>query len=365
MLPVLTFEPIFKERIWGGRNLETLYGKRLPPGLPIGESWEISDRPGDESVVAAGPWKGKTLHQILQERPEELLGPLPETPKRFPLLIKIIDAREKLSLQVHPPALQAAQLGGEPKTEMWYVVRAGPAAELYAGLKRGVTRAEFEKQLALGSVAACFHRIPVKPGDALFLPSGRVHAIGAETMIFEVQQNSDTTYRVFDWNRAGASGRPRRLHLAESLASIDFADFEPALLPSAASPGRPGTIRPLVKDRLFQVSLRRLNPGGALALRGGRMSILGVVDGALRVSAGGQSTVLSAGGFCLIPACCGEAEAQAADATKIFANMAGQSCCSALNLGGAAAPPCRRREEFSPAPALAADGVAFLQVQLG
>ena len=115
MLSVLTFEPIWKERIWGGRNLENLYGKRLPPRLPIGESWEISDRPGDESVVAAGPWKGKTLHQILEERPAELLGPRQEEPGRFPLLIKIIDAREKLSLQVHPPALQAAQLGGSRK----------------------------------------------------------------------------------------------------------------------------------------------------------------------------------------------------------------------------------------------------------
>jgi mannose-6-phosphate isomerase len=304
MLPVLTFEPIWKERIWGGRNLEKLYGKALPPNLAIGESWEISDRPGDESAVAAGPWKGKTLRQIMAERPEELLGPMPEMPKRFPLLLKIIDARERLSLQVHPPALQAAQLGGEPKTEMWYVVQAGPAAELFAGLKRGVTRAEFEQQLACGGVANCFHRIPVKAGDALFLPSGRVHAIGAETMIFEIQQNSDTTYRVFDWNRVDAGGRPRQLHLAASLASIDFADFEPALLPEATSPGNPGTIRPLVHDPLFQVSLRRLKPGDALALPGGRMNILGVVEGALRVNSPGESTALSAGGFCLVPACC-------------------------------------------------------------
>ena len=304
MLTVLTFEPIWKERIWGGRNLEKLYAKALPPNLPIGESWEICDRPGDESVIAAGPWKGRTLHQIMVERPAELLGPLPEAPKRFPLLLKIIDAREQLSLQVHPPARQAAQLGGEPKTEMWYVVQAGPAAELFAGLKRGVTRAEFEKQLARGAVAGCFHRIPVKAGDALFLPSGRVHALGAETMIFEIQQNSDTTYRVFDWNRLDAGGRPRRLHPAESLASIDFGDFEPALLPAAAFPGHPGTIRPLVHDKLFQVSLRRLQAGDALALRGGRMSILGVVEGALRINDQAESTALSAGGFCLIPACC-------------------------------------------------------------
>jgi len=310
-LSVLTFEPIFKERIWGGRSLEELYGKRLPAGVRVGESWEISDRPGDESLVAAGPWKGRSLHEIMAERPAELLGPLAETPPRFPLLIKIIDARERLSLQVHPPAAQAARLGGEPKTEMWYVVQAGAGAELFAGLKRGVTRAEFERQLANGAVADCFHRIPVKAGDALFLPSGRVHAIGGETVIFEIQQNSDTTYRVFDWNRRDGSGRPRALHVAESLASIDFADFEPSLLPAASFPGHPGTTRPLVQDRLFRVTLRRLKAGEALALGGGRMNILGVAEGALWVQDRGETTALAAGGFCLVPAGCGEAAARA------------------------------------------------------
>ncbi len=309
-LSVLTFQPLYKERIWGGRNLESLYGRRLPPDLPIGESWEISDRPGDESIVANGPWQGKSLHEIMLERPTELLGPLAETPKRFPLLIKIIDAQERLSLQVHPPAAQAVKLGGEPKTEMWYVVQAGPGVELLAGLKRGVTRAEFEKQLARGAVADCFHRIPVKAGDALLLPSGRVHAIGGRTMIFEIQQNSDTTYRVFDWNRLDAAGRPRALHLAESLASIDFADFEPSLL-AAVAPGDPGTMRPLVQDKLFHVTWRRLPAGGSLALGGGRMNILGVVEGALRVNDMDESTALPAGGFCLVPACCGDAVARA------------------------------------------------------
>ena len=141
MLPILTFEPIFKERIWGGRNLETLYGKPLPPRSPIGESWEISDRPGDESVVAAGPWKGETSASNHGGAPGGTCwGLLKPAPKRFPLLIKIIDARATLSLQVHPPAALAAELGGEPKTEMWYVAQAGPAAELFVGLKNGVTR---------------------------------------------------------------------------------------------------------------------------------------------------------------------------------------------------------------------------------
>ena len=151
----------------------------------------------------------------------------------FRLLIKILDARDKLSLQVHPPAGQAAELGGEPKTEMWYIAEAAPGAELYVGLKRGVTRAEFEQKIKAGTVAECFHRVACEPGDAMFLPSGRVHALGAGLVIFEIQQNSDTTYRVFDWNRLGLDGKPRELHIPQSLASIDFNDFEPSLLPRA------------------------------------------------------------------------------------------------------------------------------------
>ena len=304
MLSILTFEPILKERIWGGSNLAKTYAKKLPPGVPIGESWEISDRPGDESVVASGPWKGKTLHQLMEDHPVALLGRQKVMPKRFPLLVKIIDAREKLSLQVHPPAHRALELGGEPKTEMWYIAQAEPGAELYVGLKKGVTRATFEASLAQGTVADCFHRIPVKAGDAMFLPSGRVHALGAGTMIFEIQQNSDTTYRVFDWNRLDAAGQPRQLHLEQSLSSIDFADFEPSLLPAVEAPGHPGTIRPLVKDKLFQVNFRRLKARDALALWGGRMYILGVVEGSLGVMDRGASITLGAGEFCLVPACC-------------------------------------------------------------
>jgi mannose-6-phosphate isomerase len=303
MLPLLTFEPILKERIWGGRRLQSLYAKPLPPHLPIGEAWEISDRPGDESVVDDGPCQGQTLRQIVEKHADDLFGPLKPMPKRFPLLIKIIDACATLSLQVHPPAELAAALGGEPKTEIWYIAQAGPAAELFVGLKHGVTRAEFEKKLAGGTVADCFHRIPVRAGDAMFLPSGRVHALGADIMIFEIQQNSDTTYRVFDWNRVDASGKPRQLHIEESLKSIDFNDFHPSLLPKQTTPGHPGTIRPLVNCNHFQVSLRRMRADESLSLPGGHLRILGVVEGALHISEQDQSVRRTAGGFCLIPAC--------------------------------------------------------------
>src|SRR2546427_2716808 len=230
MLYPLTFHPLLKERVWGGRKLAEIYHKPLPPGVPIGESWEISDRPGDVSIIANGPLAGKDLHWLVENHATELLGAAQTQQGRFPLLIKILDAEEKLSLQVHPPPAKAAELGGEPKTEMWYIADAAPGAELYVGLRRGMTRAEFERKIQAGTVAECFHRIPVKAGDVMFLPSGRVHAIGAGLVIFEIQQNSDTTYRVFDWNRRGVDRKPRQLHIPESLASINFQDFEPPLI---------------------------------------------------------------------------------------------------------------------------------------
>ena len=307
----LTFEPIFKERIWGGRNLETLYGKPLPPGWRVGESWEISDRPGDESVIARGPLQGRTLRWLMEQCPAALLGPREPAPARFPLLIKIIDAQDTLSLQVHPPAAVAARLGGEAKSEMWYVARAEPGAKLFVGLKKGVSRAEFEEKLAAQTVAECFHRIEVKEGDAMFLPSGRVHALGGGTVIFEIQQNSDTTYRVFDWNRVDRDGKARALHVPHSLASIDFGDFAPALLPRAVSAAHPGTVRPLVRDELFEVKLREWSEGDQMTLPAGQMRIFGVVKGALRMEGAGEAVEIAAGQFCLVPAQCERTVARA------------------------------------------------------
>ena len=314
----LTFEPIFKERIWGGRHLETLYGKPLPLGVRVGESWEICDRPDDETVIARGPLQGRTLHWLMHHCPGDLLGSRQSFPARFPLLIKIIDAQDMLSLQVHPPAAVAARLGGEPKTEMWYVARAEPGAELFVGLKAGVTRAEFERKLAAQTVAECFHRIAAREGDAMFLPSGRVHALGAGMVIFEVQQNSDTTYRVFDWNRVDSSGKARELHVPQSLASIDYGDFEPALLPRTVSAAQPGTIRPLVRDEFFTVDLRQWAGGDQLAWRPGRMRILGVLAGALRIEGAGETVEMGAGQFCLIPARCEESTASAQGAVSFL-----------------------------------------------
>jgi mannose-6-phosphate isomerase len=303
MLYPLIFQPIFKERLWGGRNLERLYGKSIPAGVPIGESWEISDRPGDVSLIANGPLAGKDLRWLMENHSAELLGQSQPPGMRFPLLIKILDAQEKLSLQVHPPAELAASLSGEPKTEMWYIAEAAPEADLFVGLKRGATRAEFERRIGDGTVAECFHRVPVKTGDVMFLPSGRVHAIGAGNVIFEIQQNSDTTYRVFDWNRMGLDGKPRELHIAQSLASIDFNDFEPRLIQSIYSRNATLKVRYLVDDPLFRVDACQVKRGQRFYIRSDGAQVIGMLRGRLQIEHGETKLTVAAGQFALLPAC--------------------------------------------------------------
>lgn len=317
MLYPITFHPIFKQRIWGGRELERLYHKQLPAGVPIGESWEISDRPGDLSVIANGRFAGKDLRWLMENHATEVLGETRAQAGRFPLLIKILDAQEKLSLQVHPPPAKAAELGGEPKTEMWYIAKAMPGGELYVGLKRGITRATFERKIGAGTVAECFHRVGVRAGDAMFLPSGRVHALGAGLVIFEIQQNSDTTYRVFDWNRAGLDGKPRELHISQSLASIDFADFEPPLLPTTWEQHGARQVRALVRDPLFTVEAQEVGPGASVPFRPSTMQIVALLKGSAQVHDRAGSVPLSAGQCCLLPASLAQVTLQA-EATVSF-----------------------------------------------
>jgi mannose-6-phosphate isomerase len=305
----LIFQPVFKERVWGGRELERLYGKKLPSGAVIGESWEISDRPGDASVITNGPLAGKNLRWLMTHHAAEILGGAkPAADGRFPLLCKILDARDKLSLQVHPPASKAAELKGEPKTEMWYIADAAPDASLYVGLKHGMTRAEFKQKISDGSVADCFHRVPVRAGDTMFLPSGRVHAIGDGLVIFEIQQNSDTTYRVFDWNRTGLDGQPRDLHIMQSLASIDFNDFEPKLVEAKFVADGKIQKRPLVNDPLFNVETWKLNSNATGWLKPKKLQIVAVTSGEIEIKNGSTTVNLAAGQFSLIPASLEQAE---------------------------------------------------------
>ncbi|MCP4849144.1 MAG: mannose-6-phosphate isomerase [Verrucomicrobiaceae bacterium] len=282
------------ERVWGGRKLETHYGRHLPDeGKPFGESWEVVDREGEQSVVEGGEFAGKSLHELWSSHREQIFGWGLPSSERFPLLLKILDAGERLSVQVHPPADVARHLGGEPKTEMWYVAHADPGAEIFAGLCAGVTREAFERGSREGIAASQVHRIAVSPGDFIFIPSGRLHAIGGGLVIFEVQENSDTTYRVYDWGRDGLDGVPRELHVSESMQCIDFTDYEPG--PGVAK----GDL--LVNCPQFRVERWKLTAGeGRVAGRNGRFALLAVVDGLLRC---GERN-FAAGDFFLVPVGC-------------------------------------------------------------
>jgi mannose-6-phosphate isomerase len=284
----LVFEPLFMERVWGGRRLESLYGKRLPSAALIGESWEIVDRPEAQSVVHEGPLRGITLHDLWCKHRPEIFGNVPDSP-RFPILCKLLDAQENLSLQVHPPRAIAGKLGGDPKTEMWYVASAAPKARLYAGLKKAVTPEAFTKALEQGKVEKHLHAIEVHPGDSIFLPSGRIHALGAGIVLFEIQENSDTTYRIYDWNRA-KKGRPQRqMHIAEAMQCVDFEDVAPELLrPKGES---------LVSNELFEVEEWKLD-GPREAAPVGQFAIVCCLTGSVRCS----GVELSPGNFCLVPA---------------------------------------------------------------
>jgi mannose-6-phosphate isomerase len=222
----LTFEPILIERMWGGRRLESEFQKKLPPQKRIGESWEIVDRLEAQSIVAGGPLRGRTLHELWTRHREEIFGAVPDTP-RFPLLLKIIDAQEKLSLQVHPAENVANRLGGEPKSEFWYIV-SSEETELFLGFRKSITQKLFEETVRDGTVIDYVHKIAVHAGDAVFLPAGRVHAAGAGNLFVEIQQNSDTTYRIFDWNRTDpTNGSQRELHVERAIQCINFEDVQP------------------------------------------------------------------------------------------------------------------------------------------
>lgn len=222
----LRFEPIFTANIWGGDRLPALLNRPAPHGEPVGEAWVLSDVPGSESRVAEGPLAGTTLRELMATDAEHIVGRAATPQGRFPLLLKFLDARQELSVQVHPNDEQAARLGPNKfgKTEAWVVLDARPeTSRLYAGFAQGVTAADFRAALAAGTAPATLHSFAPKPGDCVFLEAGTVHAIGRDLLLFEVQQTSDITYRLYDWDRVDAkTGRPRQLHVDEGLACADF-----------------------------------------------------------------------------------------------------------------------------------------------
>ena len=261
----LAFEPVYKDYIWGGRNLETKLGRALPAGI-VAESWEIAAHPNGQTKVAAGPLAGYTLGALQAQLGQRLLGQDVDAGS-FPLLIKVIDANRWLSVQVHPDDVYAQEHAGElGKTELWIILHAEPGAELIYGLKSGVTPEQFSQAAANGLIEPLLHRVSIRAGDAVYLPAGTVHALGPGTIIAEIQQNSDTTYRLYDWGRSGADGQSRPLHVQQALDVIDWRVVEPEIArpPVLSSPD--GWVREILSDlRTIGGSVSNLLATGGVA----------------------------------------------------------------------------------------------------
>ena len=221
----LLFQPRFEEKIWGGRRLHTLLDKALPPGVPIGESWELSAVENSETVVTSGILAGRSLGSLFEESPYELVGAAASNYPAFPLLIKFIDANDRLSIQVHPDDRSARGRYREPfgKTECWYIVDAGKNGQLGLGFKRTLTQNDLREAVATGEIEQLLNTVRVKTGEVYFVPAGTVHTILDDLVIYEVQQNSNTTFRLYDWKRTDSSGNPRPLHIDEAVNAADLA----------------------------------------------------------------------------------------------------------------------------------------------
>lgn len=245
----LRFQPFFRDYLWGGRKLQTVLGKELPPNGIWAESWEIVDHPEHSNQICNGPLSGKSLSQLTLENRQWLFGDQTQHPS-LPLLLKYLDCQRVLSVQVHPDDHYATLMSPPDlgKTEAWVIIAAEPDAALYAGLKAGVTQHDLRKALVAGQVEECLHAIYPQCGDCVFIPAGTVHALGAGLLVAEIQQASNTTFRLFDWNRVDANGQPRPLHIDQSLEVIDF-DSGPRPLQTPLPTDLPGRQRLVACDK--------------------------------------------------------------------------------------------------------------------
>jgi len=309
----LTFEPVFRDYIWGGRNLETRFGRMLPPGI-VAESWEISGHPSSSTVVDAGILAGLSLPEVQARLGERLVGVRSSWATdrgKFPLLVKLLDANRRLSVQVHPPddyalANENGELG---KTEMWYVLYAEPGAELIYGLARQTTRDEFRAALDNGQLTELLHYLPIHVGDAIHVPTGTVHALLEGAVVVEIQQNSDTTYRVYDWGRLGNDGKPRPLHIDKALDVIDFDMVTPqAVDPVVLTDDRGVQRREISRCDYFCVEEVQLDARAVYEGRcdGSTFEIWGCVQGKADLNWAGDPVSLPAIRFVLVPAALGD-----------------------------------------------------------
>lgn len=298
----ITFEPLLKRIRWGGRKLGSVLNKPIGDATDYAESWEIADHPDGCSIVAGGSYSGSTLNELISSQGNALLGQQ-EGQQQFPLLIKFLDANDWLSLQVHPNDKQAKQYNPDEngKTEAWIILDAEPESQICAGLKEGVTRQKFETHLRNGTVEETLHMIPAKVGDCIFVPAQTVHALGPGILLAEVQQQSNMTFRLHDWGRLGSDGKPREIHVEESLSCIDF-DRGPInpVTPTAVSVGN-NTTEVLISCDYFRI--RRHTTAESLRLEpDNQFQIIMMLDGHASLQTEARTTNVTRGTTILLPA---------------------------------------------------------------
>jgi mannose-6-phosphate isomerase len=307
----LKFQPIYKHYIWGGKNLRAM-GKPIGENEIVAESWEISDHGDDLSIVQNGSLRGQTLRDLIENYGDDIT---PDTPTgRFPILIKYIDASRRLSVQVHPDDDYARIHEGPQelgKTECWYVLNAPPGAELVVGMKRGVTREDFRHMVLEDRIDEGIHTIPVSRGDFVYIRSGTVHAILEGILICEIQENSDSTYRLYDWGRLGNDGKPRPLHIEKAMDVINFLpeeDFD-RFMDSILIPydkGAIGITHELVRSDYFNIDLLAYDRDVSLSIGISHFNTLNILEGGGKIVWSGGSLPLERGESLLIPRHVGE-----------------------------------------------------------
>jgi mannose-6-phosphate isomerase len=298
----LLLTPIYRRYLWGGRRFATTLGRQLPPGDDFAESWELVDRGADQSIVAAGPLAGRSLGDLVRDAGPAVLGRHCPRPG-FPLLFKFLDACRDLSVQVHPDDARAARLVPPDfgKTEAWYVIDAAPGSRIYAGLVPGVDAAALAAALRGGRCDEVLHAFEPRAGDCVFIPAGTVHAIGAGLLVAEIQQSSDVTYRLFDWNRVGADGKARPLHVEAGLDAVTR--FGP-VAPVRPHTGPDPTVRRLVECGYFVFD--EVRPTGAWHVGGDDgCHFIAVLSGSVAFAPEWRLPTLPAGGCALVPAAIG------------------------------------------------------------
>ena len=305
----LLFTPIYKNIMWGGDLMSTHLDRDIPSAkIPVAEAWEIADRPDAESIVENGPLTKMSIRHLIEHHKDALMGKALLTPqKRFPLLVKLIDAGKRLSLQVHPDAEMCVKHpDAEPKTEMWYVIAAKKDARIFAGLKSSCTRRRFLELASSPEVEECLQSYQSMPSDAYFINAGTVHAIGAGNLLLEIQQNSNTTYRISDWGRIGPDGKPRELHLDLALECVNFADRSSPRIPSAADQTAHNRKLPIInKCPFFHVDDLRLIDTWRDDTNGVPHVLTAIDTPVVVETLDGTGAKLERGRSCLVPAACG------------------------------------------------------------